>query len=257
MTGPIIPADQWPEWADRHCWDADGDGYFYGVVRPTSTWWWRTEAEPSGIPMPAGHDWRVPVMRPAAVPAIDRDRLLSALERAAAAETELARLRDQQQSPAIDLEQFREAVTHFRDSYAASSLGPDSWQSAKAAEADRLLALIDGKSVSEKPQKRRCPNNAAPGGCQLPNRFCTFPDCEKADKLLPSKGDAVVWVNCCDRTVPDALRFLANHPRPDGGESRFNAAHLFQLAEEIEHMASAPLYTVPMQPSKGEGVGNG
>lgn len=52
-----------------------------------------------------------------------------------------------------------------------------------------LLALIDGQSVSEKPQKRRCPNNVAAGGCQLPNRFCTFPDCEKADKLLPTKGE--------------------------------------------------------------------
>lgn len=46
-------------------------------------------------------------------------------------------------APAIDLEQFREAVTYFRDAYAASSLGPDSWQSAKATEANRLLALID------------------------------------------------------------------------------------------------------------------
>ena len=56
--------------------------------------------------------------------------------------------------------------------------------------ADALAGgVIDGQSVSEKPQKRRCPNNAAPGGCQLPNRFCTFPDCEKADKLLPTKGE--------------------------------------------------------------------
>lgn len=47
---------------------------------------------------------------------------------------------------AIDLEQFREAVTYFRDAYSASSLGPDSWQSAKADEADRLLALIDGQA---------------------------------------------------------------------------------------------------------------
>lgn len=65
--------------------------------------------------------------RPAAVAAWNRRALLTA----------------PQQPQAIDLKQFREAVTYFRDAYTASSLGPDSWQSAKAAEADRLLALID------------------------------------------------------------------------------------------------------------------
>lgn len=65
-------------------------------------------------------------------------------------------------------------------------------------------------------------------------------------------SDAVKWVNRCDRTVPEALRYLANHRRPDGGEQRFNAAHLFQLADEIEHMASTPLYAAPMQPINGE-----
>lgn len=75
-----------------------------------------------------------------------------------------------------------------------------------------------------------------------------------SDNDASSKGgsDAVVWVNHCNRTVPDALRYLANHPRPSGGEARFNAAHLFQLADEIEHMASAPLYAVPMLPTKDE-----
>ena len=159
MTGPIIPADQWPEWADRHCWDADGDGYFYGVVRSTSTWWWRTETEPSGIPIPSGHDWRVPVMRHQPVPAID-----------------LARVRASARS-----------LLNWIDDWAETP--GESGIEAIAEEAEAVLALIDGQSVSEKPQKRRCPNNAAPGGCQLPNRFCTFPDCEKADKLLPSKGE--------------------------------------------------------------------
>lgn len=27
----IIPLDQWPEWADRHCRDRDGLGCFYGA----------------------------------------------------------------------------------------------------------------------------------------------------------------------------------------------------------------------------------
>ena len=68
MTGPIIPANKWPTWADRHCWDADGDGYFYGAALPNKHGQpggaWREAAGRSGIPMPAGWDWRVPVMRP-------------------------------------------------------------------------------------------------------------------------------------------------------------------------------------------------
>ncbi|HIF0960422.1 TPA: hypothetical protein ACXYR6_005400, partial [Klebsiella pneumoniae] len=55
-------------------------------------------------------------------------------------------------------------------------------------------------------------------------------------------SEPVVWGNGCDKTVPAALRFLAENERPFGGESRFNAAHLYQLAREIELMAEAPLY---------------
>jgi hypothetical protein len=45
---------------------------------------------------------------------------------------------------------------------------------------------------------------------------------------------ALVWPNGCDTTVPAALRYLADHPRPSGGEQKFNAEHLYQLAGEIE-----------------------
>lgn len=62
MTGPIIPAGQWPEWADRHCWDADGSGFFFGPPS-TRSWGWMSCIKKSHIPMPAGWDWRVPVMR--------------------------------------------------------------------------------------------------------------------------------------------------------------------------------------------------
>ncbi|ENZ7769447.1 TPA: DUF550 domain-containing protein [Klebsiella pneumoniae] len=55
-------------------------------------------------------------------------------------------------------------------------------------------------------------------------------------------GEPVTWGNGCDKTVPAALRYLAENERPFGGESRFNAAHLYQLAREIELMAEAPLY---------------
>lgn len=79
MTGPVIPADQWPEWADRHCWDADGVGLFIGAVTagyPERSKWANSHVG-SGIPMPAGWDWRVPVMRPQTAPAIDLERLVS------------------------------------------------------------------------------------------------------------------------------------------------------------------------------------
>ncbi|WP_460191709.1 hypothetical protein [Klebsiella variicola] len=60
--------------------------------------------------------------------------------------------------------------------------------------------------------------------------------------LAAMDSEPVVWGNGCDKTVPAALRFLAENERPFGGESRFNAAHLYQLAREIELMAEAPLY---------------
>ena len=155
MTGPIIPAELWPEGAVALVWSAFGFGKWIVAADNAGTSWTLERAE---IPMPDGWDWRVPVMRPTC-----KDSLPVA--------------------PAIDLEQFRRFI--HACGYGAGAF-PE-----RTAEADRLLALIDGQSVSEKPQKRRCPNNAAPGGCQLPNRFCTFPDCEKADKLLPSKGEGV------------------------------------------------------------------
>jgi hypothetical protein len=56
------------------------------------------------------------------------------------------------------------------------------------------------------------------------------------------KGEPVAWWNGCDKTVPNALRYLADNPRPSGGEDRYNSLHLYQLAGEIEHTASAPLF---------------
>jgi len=50
----------------------------------------------------------------------------------------------------------------------------------------------------------------------------------------PCGVKALEWPNHCDETVPQALRYLADHDRPSGGEQRFNSAHLYQLAGEIE-----------------------
>ncbi|MFO3675742.1 hypothetical protein ACKWMZ_26655 [Pseudomonas protegens] len=68
--------------------------------------------------------------------------------------------------------------------------------------------------------------------------------------LVPAtqhQGEPVAWWNSCNESVPAALRYLANHPRPSGGEQRYNAEHLYQLAGEIERMAKTPLYTRPAE----------
>ncbi|HBQ7336473.1 TPA: hypothetical protein L8Q21_002440 [Klebsiella pneumoniae] len=60
--------------------------------------------------------------------------------------------------------------------------------------------------------------------------------------LAAMDSDPVEWINGCNKSVPAALRYLAENPRPIGGESSFNTAHLYQLAREVELMAEAPLY---------------
>lgn len=40
--------------------------------------------------------------------------------------------------------------------------------------------------------------------------------------------------NYCLESASKALRFLADHPRPSGGEQTYNAMHLLQMAEELE-----------------------
>lgn len=60
--------------------------------------------------------------------------------------------------------------------------------------------------------------------------------------LAALDSEPVAWINGCNKSVPTALRYLAENLRPIGGESSFNTAHLYQLAREIELMAEAPLY---------------
>jgi hypothetical protein len=60
--------------------------------------------------------------------------------------------------------------------------------------------------------------------------------------LAAMDSEPVAWSNGCNKSVPAALRYLAENPRPIGGESSFNAAHLYQLAREIELMAEGTLY---------------
>ncbi|EOD6527539.1 DUF551 domain-containing protein [Klebsiella pneumoniae] len=66
--------------------------------------------------------------------------------------------------------------------------------------------------------------------------------------LAAMDSEPVAWINGCNKSVPAALRYLAESPRPIGGESSFNTAHLYQLAREIELMSEAPLYRHAQQP---------
>ncbi|EPJ4226387.1 hypothetical protein N7731_001049 [Klebsiella pneumoniae] len=59
--------------------------------------------------------------------------------------------------------------------------------------------------------------------------------------LAAMDSEPVAWNNGCNKSVPAALRYLAENPRPIGGESSFNTAHLYQLAREIELMAGDAL----------------
>lgn len=65
--------------------------------------------------------------------------------------------------------------------------------------------------------------------------------------LAAMDSEPVAWGNGCDKTVPAALRYLAENERPFGGESRFNAAHLYQLAREIEFQPT----TAPAKLARG------
>ncbi|HIC8403064.1 TPA: hypothetical protein ACW7PQ_005907 [Klebsiella michiganensis] len=72
--------------------------------------------------------------------------------------------------------------------------------------------------------------------------------------LAAMDSEPVAWINGCNKSVPAALRYLAENPRPIGGESSFNTAHLYQLAREIESMSSVSLYRhaqpVPVVPDE-------
>ena len=71
MSGPIIPAELWPEGAHLHTWDSNGLGNW---LRPSYGAWhlWASD-----IPLPPSHDWRVPVMRSQPAPAIDLEQFRS------------------------------------------------------------------------------------------------------------------------------------------------------------------------------------
>ena len=46
-----------PKWADVHCWDRSGTGYWYG--REFGTSWWNSNHQESNFTLPTGLDWKL------------------------------------------------------------------------------------------------------------------------------------------------------------------------------------------------------
>ncbi|HEJ7990191.1 TPA: hypothetical protein SMI27_000829 [Serratia liquefaciens] len=63
------------------------------------------------------------------------------------------------------------------------------------------------------------------------------------DNKLSELSKPVAWPNGCNETAVEALRYLAEKPRPSYGNSPFNAEHLYMIASEIKRMADQPLYS--------------
>lgn len=69
---------------------------------------------------------------------------------------------------------------------------------------------------------------------------CTKPTTPKAaqdhseDALNMVDGERESGYNGCLLQAQKALRYLSRNPRPDGGESNYNFAHLLQIAEDID-----------------------
>ena len=59
-----IPEDAWPDGMEWHAWDADGSGFWYGLIDDPDEPRWYWHAVQSGLPMPKGWNWRVRVERP-------------------------------------------------------------------------------------------------------------------------------------------------------------------------------------------------
>lgn len=74
-------------------------------------------------------------------------------------------------------------------------------------------------------------------GWEIPGTFIrSRPTLEELHRRNPMP---IAWPNGCDTTVPKALRYLADHDRPQGGEQWPNAECLLQMAGEIEAAVKA------------------
>lgn len=123
MTAPIIPADQWPEGAYMHTWDSNGLGNWHRTTYGAWHHW------ASDIPLPAGHDWRVPVMRQAAPAAVI---------------VTVGGIGEPLQ-PGIDLEQIRVLAQGAMDTLTQNKTFPAD-VAAAVGHMRHLMALIEGQA---------------------------------------------------------------------------------------------------------------
>lgn len=155
MTGPTIPADEWPEGAVALVWSAVGLGKWVAADSSTGTW----EVDLADVPMPAGWDWRVPVMRPASAQAkpvaFCRDGVLFWHGDHAAHRGESYDLyATPQQPPALDPGQLRKAVegaTNFIARFSWAWDGTGQHPNTIHTELQAALALIDGQAAIAAP----------------------------------------------------------------------------------------------------------
>lgn len=156
MTGPIIPADQWPEHAKAIVWDSDGQSLELSLFGSD---WGLVYTQPR-IEMPAGHDWQVPVMR--------------------------------QQSPAIDLEQYAVAIQYAINGMREAG---GITNTKVAGKLESLLALIDGQGIPSDDAQRLEWLMQNISGTELRRlNVRTDANCDRAaidNAMQPSKGEGV------------------------------------------------------------------
>ncbi|WP_154933857.1 hypothetical protein [Klebsiella michiganensis] len=115
---------------------------------------------------------------------------------------------------------------------------------------DKLSALLSEMEKSFTRCQGHCYTDAAEEYGNMTSALRELQERRKAER----DSEPVAWSNGCNKSVPAALRYLAEKPRTIGGESSFNTAHLYQLAREIEFMAEAPLYRHAQQPVVPEDI---
>lgn len=184
------------------------------------------------------------------------------------------------------LVQRADALASAAQPAAPASEAPEGWRNkfAEAVYADleaadnqdvpleeypaRILKVLDSIVGPRHPTVIHWRNDAIQACIAIAYKYCRDPesfqylkqDLQALIFAAPKEAAApaavaqpVKWWNGCDKTVPAALRYLADNERPSGGEERFNCAHLYQLADEIERMARLPLYTAPVPAAQGAG----
>ena len=168
MTGPIIPAELWPEHAYAIVWDSDGQSL---ELRLFGSDWGLVYTHPN-IDMPPDNDWRVPVMRPTCkdslpvAPAIDRERVRASLQ----------------------------SLLNWIDDWAETP--GESGIEAIAEEAEAVLALIDWQgqppiTVTDEMVERACAAFTSAGRREraLPSLSPRWMREALESALLPTKGE--------------------------------------------------------------------